>query len=340
MLEGSREEATLAVDLYNQPRQPRRLEAYLVHMHLAWLYLLHARFRRQGTDYQYRLPNGRIDRIDGEPRTWELARCVRERWPDQGPVRANLELTIALRNKVEHRYHEAINLVSMGYAQALLLNYEEELTSTFGDKQSLAQILRFPVFVGTITGIGATRLTVLRNELPRDTRDFLASFEAGIGPGIAGDHHFEFRINLIPKLGHKTGADASMSFVRESDLTQEERATLEHLSLEGRVVVREQERSVASAGLLRVSDVANLLNQRLPFIVGVHHVVRGWKALGCRPPHGATRPERTDERYCVYDHPHRDYLYTPAFVDKLAREMSTETAFRAFTGLTAEPRRI
>jgi hypothetical protein len=103
MLEGARDEALLAVDLYNQPRQPRRLEIFLVHMHVAWLYLLHASLRRQGIPYHYTLPNGRIDRVDGEPRTWDLAECVARRWDPNHPVRKNLELTLALRHRIEHR---------------------------------------------------------------------------------------------------------------------------------------------------------------------------------------------------------------------------------------------
>ena len=52
MVDASKDEALLAVDLYNQSKRPRRLEAFFVHMHLAWLYLLHARFRRDGVDYR------------------------------------------------------------------------------------------------------------------------------------------------------------------------------------------------------------------------------------------------------------------------------------------------
>lgn len=83
MLEGARDEGLLAVDLYNQPRQPRRLEGFLVHMHIAWVYLLQAEFTRDGIDYRYRLPNNRFERIDGEPKTWDLKKCVSERWPDE-----------------------------------------------------------------------------------------------------------------------------------------------------------------------------------------------------------------------------------------------------------------
>lgn len=99
-------------------------------MHLAWLYLLHARFQRDGVDFRYRGPNGRFTRVDGEPKTWELARCVEERFGDNDPVRKNLEPTIALRNKIEHRYEEATAVATSGYAQAHRVNYEEDLLAT------------------------------------------------------------------------------------------------------------------------------------------------------------------------------------------------------------------
>ena len=53
-LQASKQEALLAVDLYNQSRRERRLEAFVVHMHMAWLYLLQARFERDGIDFWYR----------------------------------------------------------------------------------------------------------------------------------------------------------------------------------------------------------------------------------------------------------------------------------------------
>jgi hypothetical protein len=335
MLNGAIDEALLAVDLYNQPRQPRRLEGFLVHMHMAWLYLLHAEFRRDGVEYRYRLPNGRFDRVDGEPKTWDLQKSVAERWPTTGAVRKNLELTIALRNKVEHRYHEAITLATSGFAQALVLNFEEELTSAFDTKYSLGEQLRFPIFVGAITALGNARLEELRAGLPRTTRDFLARFESGLDPTIAADQRYEFRIQLVPKTGPKSQADRAVTFVREADLTGEERKVLESLGRTGAVVVREQTRAVANSGLLKPSMVAQLVEERIPFQFKVHHVVRAWQNTQCRPPSSAARPERTTEKYCIYDAPHQDYLYSQAFVEKIVRETSTAGKFRAFTGLDA-----
>lgn len=102
-IEASRQEALLAVDLYNESKRDRRLEAFFVHMHLAWPYLLHARFRRDEIDHHYRETNGHFVRVDGEPKAWELARCAEERWDESSPVRKNLELTILIRNRIEHR---------------------------------------------------------------------------------------------------------------------------------------------------------------------------------------------------------------------------------------------
>src|SRR5207248_2019329 len=142
------------------------------------------------------------------------------------------------------RYHEAITLATSGYAQALLLNFEEELTSAFDPKHSLGEKLRFPIFVGEVTALGDARLQELRDSLPKSTRDFLARFESGLDPAIAQDQRYEFRITLVPKLGPKEAADRALSFVREADLSDDEKSMLRSLGKSGSVVVREQVRPV------------------------------------------------------------------------------------------------
>lgn len=332
MLDESIEEAILAVDLYNQPRQPRRLEGFLVHMHMAWLYILHAGFRRGLVDYHYRLDNGRYDRIDGEPKTWDLRKSVIQRWPEECDVRKNIELTIGLRNKIEHRYHEKIVLATSGYAQALLLNYEEEMTTQFGESYSLGAILRFPIFVGSIVGASSFQVGVLRSELPRNTRDFLATFESDIDPEIARSQRYEFRVNLIQRIGSRTDSDAILSFVRESDLTDEQKIALADLGSSGTVLVRERIRQVSGADHLKPMEVVRAIEARLPFKFNIHHYKLAWQKLGVRPPDGSAHPERTIEKYCIYDQPFRSYLYTQAFVNKVVRECETEETFASFLG--------
>jgi hypothetical protein len=139
MVQASRDEACIAVEMYNRTEAPRSYETFVVHMHLAWLYLLQAIARRDGIDCRYFETSGRrrrIVRVDGEPKTWELDRHVMEHWPNPNdPVRANLRFFIALRNKIEHRYtrsQEGLAVATGGHAHAQLVNYEAELTSQFG----------------------------------------------------------------------------------------------------------------------------------------------------------------------------------------------------------------
>ncbi|MGY6653687.1 DUF3644 domain-containing protein [Amycolatopsis sp. TRM77291] len=100
MVDASRDEAQFAVRLSNAPSEVRSFEGFVVHMHLAWLYLLHAELTRDSIDFRYWRARGRtrrLERIEGEPKRWDLATCVQHRWPDKSaPVRANLEFLVAL----------------------------------------------------------------------------------------------------------------------------------------------------------------------------------------------------------------------------------------------------
>ena len=129
----------------------------------------------------------------------ELAKCVVERLGDGDPVRANLLFSIALRNRIEHRYarhQETLALAVAGHCQALLINYEQRMTSQFGVDHSLATRLRFPVFIGTFTEEGGQALQRLRAALPKDLQRFIADYHAGLDPATANDSRFDFRLRV------------------------------------------------------------------------------------------------------------------------------------------------
>jgi hypothetical protein len=339
-LEGAKDEALLAVDLYNQPSRPRHLEGFFVHMQLAWLYLFQARYQREHRPYFYRKPNGRYVRIDGEPKSWDLSQFAKEQWPDNDPVRVNLEFTIALRNKIEHRYEEATSIAVAGYAQALVLNFEEELVQVFGRSHSLGSQLRFPIFLGTFTPDGAARAAAMQQQLPSKTKRFITQFEAGLEQKVVEDQRYEFRVHLIPKTGAKTDADLALTFVRESDLSDEQREALADIGKTGTVIVREQIRDVANADKLRPTQAAKAIEALIPFNFGVSsHFARAWKALNARPPTRDAHPERTRTEYCLYDRPHNDYLYTQKFVDTVAEKITTAEGFRDFLGMRPTPKK-
>jgi Protein of unknown function (DUF3644) len=334
MVKASQQEALLAVDLYNRRGNDRLLEAFFVHMHIAWLYLLHAEFIRSGRDYRYWGTDGRLIRADGEPKTWELQKCVESRWSDQNdPVRRNLERTVMIRNKIEHRWQGALTVATGGYAQALVLNYESELLSAFGPKFSLADELRFPLFLSAFTDEGVARMIAAQRSLPPRLRKLMTDFDTDLDDSVRYDQRYEFRVHLLPRTGPKADADVSMSFVREENLSDEERKALAVLGQTGTVVVRERTRRVVNAGLLRPAEVARAVEARLPFRFGLYsHFPPMWRILDARPPGGSDHPERTREDYCIYDSGHGDYLYTTTFVNRVVSLLDTEDKWRGVFG--------
>ncbi|MDQ3691412.1 MAG: DUF3644 domain-containing protein [Chloroflexota bacterium] len=290
-------------------------------MHLARLYLLHAELLRDRVDFRYwDNSHKRLVRVDGEPKTWELARCARHRWPaDSEPVLLNLNFFIGLRNRIEHRFQEGIALSVAGHSQALLLNYESELVHQFGSSEGLADRLRFPVFLSSLTDEGIAALKKVRSSIPARASRFMDEFHASLDDETAADSRFEFRMYLVPQVGPKTEADMAITFVQARDLSNEQRDVLTELGRTGVVATRTKHVPVQNAGRFRPSDVVARIKQDVPeFTMGDHTWM--WHHFTARPQAGSSNPAETDARYCVYDEPVKTHLYTEAWVRKVLRE--------------------
>jgi len=285
-LDASVQEACLAVRLYNDPAEKRALEGFVIHMHLAWLYLLHAEFTRDGVDFRYwdRQKKKRLVKVDGEAKLWELQKSMAHRWPSTSdPVRANLDLFIKVRNRLEHRYastNASLLLALSGHAHALLVNYETELTQQFGTTHSLASELRVPLFIGSFTEEGEQALVDLRGQLPPDLQSFLTKFESGLDPAVSADPRFEFRLRTSLELASKSGASLALQFTRLEDMSAEERASVEAMGERGQVIIRDKIRAVASVDMLLPKAVVKEVRSRLPFEFKMHHFVAAWKHGG------------------------------------------------------------
>lgn len=298
-------------------------------MHLAWLYLLHARFARDEVDYRYW--NGRrLVRVDGEPKTWELLRCLAQEYPEPNdPVRRNVEFFIQLRNKIEHRYDELIAVVIAGKTQAHMLNYEEACVRIFGAKEGLGDNLRFPVFVSELTPAAIVSLKRVHRKLPKRVTRFIREYDAALPDDVQGDYRYDFRILLLPQTGPKTDADATIRFLREDEMTDEQRTARDIVQ----TITREKLVPVQNKGKYKPGAVALKVEEALQarFDAPSHHA-RAWKYYKVHPPWGAKKREKTVERYCVWDEPHEDYLYTDAWVKKLICDLADPERFAAVVG--------
>lgn len=318
-LRASKHEALLALDLYNRSTGERRLQAFVVHMQIAWLYLLHARFERDGVDYWYRDRAGRRQRVDGaEFKRWDLARSIRNDYDEWSPVRLNVEFFIGLRNRIEHRYAELLEHLVVGKCQALVLNYEDVLEGYFGTSEGLRDVLRFPLFVGHLTDGAIQAIKDSYTRLPRRLTSYIRDFESGLPEESASDYRYDFRVTLIPQTGAKSEADAAITFVRPEGLTDDQRAQLRDIQ----AIIRNRLVPTANLGWMRPKDVCRVINEEtgLNWSPSSDHA-RAWRRHRVRPPPGYSTPEETDPRYCAYDTAHADYVYSRAWVEKLVREI-------------------
>jgi hypothetical protein len=344
MLRASRGEAMLAANMYNDSSQPRSFEGFVVHMHLAWLYLLQARFTRDNVDYRFRRRNNPrlFERIEGEIKCWDLAKSVKEHWTNNSdPTRLNIEFFIGLRNKIEHRHmrsQESLVIAVSGKAHAFLRNFDDEVIGLFGPTHSLVSSVRFPLFLGSFSHQGTENLLRLQSSLPKDLQTYISKFESGLEPEVQNHPKFEMRLKIFLERGNKNTADLSMNFVSWDELTDEEQKRISTMGRDGRTIIRERTRDVVNHGLFKPKTICDMVENSISFRFGQYEHKTAYKRHGLRPDKGCEHPERTDERYCRYDEVNKDYLYTRAWADRLIEKCQSETGFRDFVGTDPKPK--
>ena len=179
-----------AVTNYNRPGAAFRTRTYTILMIVTWTAMFHAIFHRRGKKPWYVAddsgPVVKYQEIDGEPRHWELAECVRRYCrSDNPPERKNLEFMVALRNKIEHRDHPELDPGLYGECQAMLMNFEEVLTREFGKDQAISGQLALALqFSALRPKAQEEALRRLQSSSATDLLDFIRQFRAGLPPEV------------------------------------------------------------------------------------------------------------------------------------------------------------
>src|SRR5690606_26706574 len=116
----AREAMIAAVQTFNSAGLTFRAELFIVTAIIAWTYLLHAWFRREGIDYRY---TGQKTK-EGADKYWELGHCLKQgKCPAKGGVAKNLEFLIEIRHEIEHRSTSRIDDALGAKLQACALNF-------------------------------------------------------------------------------------------------------------------------------------------------------------------------------------------------------------------------
>jgi hypothetical protein len=322
----SRESALLAIQVYNNPMLSFRTPSFIVHMIIAFTSLFHAIFEESKIDYCYRNADGTTMMINGEPKLWDISECVRAYFNDEkGAARKNLEMFIDLRNVIEHRYAPALDMRISGECQALLFNYEKILVEEFGPYYSLATQVAIPMQLSKISS--QAKINAQR-ELQKADFKFLSEhiriYQDALDDEIVRSQDFCFRVLLIPKLVNRASAsDISIEFIK---LDEHSRTFVEGVQHQYAAFIKTKTVPVANQGLLRASDVVSIIQETTEPRFIMHHHVLAWKYFNVRPKE--KMPEGCDPRYCQYDEPHRDFVYTSEWVELLARSIKDEETYR------------
>ena len=341
-LEKCRAAAISAVEAYNKPGSRFRTAQYLVMISIAWAALFHAIFYRRSRRPWYRKRTTgtgrgvRYVKVDGEPKHWDLAECLKQYFRDQNPPeRKNLEFLLGLRNKIEHRHLPQLDASLYGECQAGLLNLEDLLLKEFGPKYALTEQLAVSLqFSRVVPPEKRKAAKVLASGAARTVRQYVETFRGNLPSTLLNSMKYSFNVFLIPRLANrKSAADAAVEFIRVDEASPQELARLEKLN----VLIREKQIPIANLDFLKPGQVVEQVRARLPFAFNFSTHTAAWRHFRVRPGGREPHPERTRSDYCVYDAAHRDYLYTPAWVEKLTHELSTESGFRQVTGRAPPP---
>lgn len=324
-LQSSKREALLAVDLFNRSGDERQLEAFIVHMSMAWLRLIQAYTEKTGGDLFVRKSNGhRIRHTDGGWTYKSLAALLGEQFTEKDPRRVNIAFFIALRNRVEHRFERDIAGLVAGRTQAYILNYEETVAAWFGTEEGLADQLRFPLFLSSITTDAVSALKAMRKRVPVGVLEWLQDFDSGVDQAVRDDNHFDFRVYLMAQTGPKSQADAAMTFVSPDDLDDEQRKVM----MQMQTIIQMKKVPVEDLRRLLPSEVAEEISKSLskPFPMQMH--TNAWHHYKVRPETNSPAPEKTRSDFCLYNGTFKQYVYTEAWVTFLLRKLSDEAEYK------------
>jgi hypothetical protein len=329
-LQASKDEARLAVDLYNRIGQERQLEAFVVHMSLGWLKLLQAHYEKTGKRRQlYKLKNGRRQRTaDGDWLMKSLSALLAEMYGPLDPIRKNVEFFLGLRHKIEHRYDRDVAALVAGKTQALVLNYEKEIVRLFTESEGLADELRLPIFVSSITDDAVEAIKQVRSRVPRAVLDYVQDQDAAVDPIVAADSSYEFRLYLIPHTGPASEADAAMTFVRLEDLDAEQREKVDAAM----TIIRNKQVPVSNLGSLLPNQVVKRVKTEAQIQFSISDHTRCWQHFEVRSQEGDPHPEHTKSQFCRWDATFKRWVYTEAWVNYLVRKLTDADLHREILG--------
>ena len=215
----AREAMIAAVHTFNGAGLHFRAELFIVTTVIAWTYLLHAFYSREGVDHRYfHVVNGvrEVKKTDNGAETyWELGRCLRDpKCPLDKGTMDNLDFLTELRHEIEHRSTSRIDDAVSAKLQACCINFNETIKKLVGLQYGLER--RLPIALQFVT-FSPDQQAILKKagNLPRHIETMMDSFHQRLSPEEQGDPRFAYRVAFVPKVVNRAStADLAIEFIK------------------------------------------------------------------------------------------------------------------------------
>ena len=222
LVEKSREAALSAVQIYNNPNTTFKTESFIVLFIIAWVYLLHAYYRRQKIEYRYfQMVNGRrkFDRLDGAYKYWDLSKCILvQECPLDRHAKNNLKFLIGLRHQIEHKKAVGLDSYFSARYQACALNYNYYLKTLHGLEYSLDKKLALSLQFAELDHSQADVIKDKEEKIPDYIKNYVADFEKDLTDDDIKNERFAYRLLFTKVTAKRKGqADRVIRFLSPDD---------------------------------------------------------------------------------------------------------------------------
>ena len=214
----AREAMIAAVHTFNSAGLTFRAELFIVTAVIAWTYLLHAWFKREGIDYRHtKNQNGQkvvVKTPNGADKFWELGQCLNHaRCPVEQGAKDNLAFLLDLRHEIEHRSTNRIDDAVSAKLQACCINFNEAIKQLFGAQYALER--RLPIALQFVT-FSPDQRAILKKAggLPRNVETMMDGFESHLTPEQQADPRYAFRVFMVGRTANRApSADLAVEIV-------------------------------------------------------------------------------------------------------------------------------
>jgi len=293
----AREAMILAVQIFNSASLKFKTEVFTVLASVAWTYLLHEHYERQG-----------IQIVGADGRSLLLSQMIeRHDCPLSEDGKRNLRAIKILRDKVEHLLLGRADLKWSPIFQACCLNFDNALCKLFGSQLTLSNDLSLAL---QFSKMNIEQLALVSNyQLPAHIAAIDAQITEGMSEEQLGNIEFQFRVIYTLDAASKT--TAHFQFVNPG-------------SAEGREIHNILSKKVAADELYphKPGIVVGLVKAQSGLAFTANDHTRAWRLFKVRPRKGSAQPGNTDKRYCIYHAAHKDYTYSADWVVRLVEEVS------------------